>query len=90
MNKNPPQLENGYYVLQNVTGINKSSNKITNNSAKSEPAYEPLQKPHKYENQPTDDLVIEATQSHDLTLKPPLIKNTPSEYDYISRDQIPR
>ena len=50
MNKNPPQLENGYYVLQNVAGINKSSNKITNNSAKSEPAYEPLQKPHKYEN----------------------------------------
>ena len=87
--KNPPQLENSYDVLQNVAGTNRSSNK-NNNSAKAEPAYEPLQKPHKYENQPIDDTVIEVNQSYDQTPKSPLIKNTSSEYDYISRDQILR
>ena len=89
-NKNPPQLENGYDVLQNVAGTNRSSKKSTNNSAKAEPAYEPLQKPHKYENQPLDDAVIKVNQYHDLTPKSSLIKHSSSEYDYISRDQIPR
>ena len=89
-NKSPPQLENGYDVLQNVAGTNRSSNKNTNNSTKAEPAYEPLQKPHKYENQPIGDAVIEVNESYDLTPKSSLIKNTSSEYDYISRDQIPR